>query len=217
MATTVADLAPSTYTPGELAYLLAGRDNPEAVRARSILGLAELGEGDDRILPAVQSLASKGQVDTNGEDVQLSLSAQTIGFVLGTATDWTRVVVNADGNIDVLIVVSAPEVLGGLVLRADRLGNYLAVATKPGVHPSQISGSVVAGYLANSKAITVSIHRDTSSSKRALAADRTEAGAWTLTKRVGLGGDDIASPSTAETDEAAFLADLETLLADEQA
>jgi hypothetical protein len=143
MNATDAPIQVSSYTPTELSYLLAGRDNVEARRARSVLGLAEMQEGDPELLLAVQSLASRGLVSVTEHVVEISGPAKVLGYVLGTATDWTRLIVQADARVDAVVVITSPEVPGSLALRATSLGNYEAVATQPGVHPSQITAAMV--------------------------------------------------------------------------
>ncbi|MET0990200.1 MAG: hypothetical protein ABWY54_06105 [Glaciihabitans sp.] len=203
----------STYTPAELSYLLAGRDNAEAVRARSILGLEEFTEGDPRILPAVQSLSSKGLVTAIDDDVAISETAQALGYLIGNANDWTRIALLADGRVEALVVLSAPGVDGGLILRADRMGNYEAVATLPGVHPTQVTGSIISGYLSQWAEVTVSLHRDLDERATALVMEHVASGDFVITKRTGLAGPDVTDDPVVVT-EAEYLADLEAILAD---
>jgi len=215
--TTTEEIAASSYTPAELSYLLAGRQTPEAARARQVLGLAEIFEGDPSILPSVQSLRARGLVTIGGEDddtVELAQSTQAMGYVLGTANDWTRLAVATPDRVEALVVASAPGVPSALVLRADRVGNYQAVATKPETHPSQIVGMVVSGYLAQVDQVTVSIHRDKGDDARVLVAEASvSADQFTVTRRSGLtGADDVADGETVVVDKATYLSNLETLL-----
>lgn len=216
---TTDDLATSTYTPTELSYLLAGRQNPEAARARSVLGLAEVFEGDPSILASVQSLQARGLVTIGGEDnetVELAESTQLLGYVLGAGDDWTRLLVALDDRVEVLVVVSVPEFPTTLVLRADRIGNFTAVAVNPGTHPSQVVGMVVSGYLAQVPKATFSIFRDKGDQSRVLVAEALiSEDQFTVVRRSGLAGEsDVAGGQTAVVDKAAYLANLELLLAD---
>ncbi len=211
-------IAQSTYTPAELSWLLAGRDNPEAERARQILGLTVVAEGDELIRTAVQSLRARNlvSVDENG-DVDIEQATKVIGFVLGTGTDWTRLGIEDNGRVEVLVIVSSPEVESALILRLDEFGNYLAAATNPGVHASQITGTMVAGYLTQGPKVAVSVRRDTSARSSALVVQAdTSTDAFTVVVRSGIEGTaDIVEPATDVVDRATFLAQLETQLADE--
>jgi len=205
----------SSYTPTELSYLLAGRDNVEARRARSVLGLAEMHEGDPELLLAVQSLASRGLVRVEENVVEISNPAKMLGYVLGTGTDWTRLIVQADARVDAVVVIVSPEVPGALILRATSLGNYEAVATQPGVHPSQITGSMVSGYLANFDEVLVSVHRDTPDLSGVLVMEHTRGSDdWSVTLRTAVPGtDDVVDGTTEVVDETTFYSNLEHLLA----
>lgn len=209
------DLIGSTYTTEELSYLLAGRTNPEAVRARSILGLEEFHEGDDRLLPAVQSLASRRLATADGEDIVLSPQAKVLGYIVGNSTDWTRIVVKADDRVEALIVAVAPEANGTLVLRTTALRNYETVATKPGVHPSQITGMLVTGIAINSQELNLGVHRDKAEAYGKLVVQRHQGSAeWTITARAGIEGfDDLAEGESLVTDESGYLRTLEALIA----
>lgn len=215
MTATDAPTQVSSYTPTELSYLLAGRDNVEARRARSVLGLAEMHEGDPELLLAVQSLASRGLVRVEENTVEISNPAKVLGYVLGTATDWTRLIVQADARVDAVVVIVSPEVPGALILRATSLGNYEAVATQPGVHPSQITGSMVSGYLANFDEVLVSVHRDTPDLSGVLVMEHTRGSDdWSVTLRTAVPGtDDVVDGTTEVVDETTFYSNLEHLLA----
>lgn len=208
-------IAASTYTPKELSYLLAGRDNIEAVRAREVLGLEVVTEGSPVILDAVQSLRTRGLVTVDDEgDVDLEQSTKVLGFVLGTATDWTRLGVEAAGRVEVLVVLKSPEVGNALILRLDQFGNYQAVATSPGVHGSEIVGTMVTGYLSQGGRVSVSVRRDTADFHSVLVVDAdTDAGSFTLTNSEGITGvPTVTPPETSVVDKAAYLAALETQL-----
>lgn len=210
-------VAASNYTPAELSYLLAGRDNAEANRAREILGLDELHEGDASLLTAVQSLRARGLVTATPEgDVDLEQSTKVVGFVLGTGTDWTRLAVDANGTVSALVVVKSPEVENALILRLDEFGNYQAAATLAGVHPSQITGTMVSGYLGQGGLVTVSVRRDTPESQSVLVARAdTATDEFTITNRSAIpGSDDVTDGQTVVVDRATYLANLESQLAD---
>jgi hypothetical protein len=213
MNATDAPIQVSSYTPTELSYLLAGRDNVEARRARSVLGLAEMQEGDPELLVAVQSLASRGLVSVVENKVEISGPAKVLGYVLGTATDWTRLIVQADARVDAVVVITSPEVPGSLALRATSIGNYEAVATQPGVHPSQITG--VTGYLDNFDDVLVSVHRDTSELSGVLIMEHTRGSDdWSITLRTSVpGAEDVPDGTTETVDEKTFYSNLEHLLA----
>ena len=215
MNATDAPIQTSSYTPTELSYLLAGRDNVEARRARSVLGLAEMNEGDPELLLAVQSLASRGLVRVKGNAVEISTPAKVLGFVLGTGTDWTRLIVQVDGGVEAIVVISSPDAPGALALRATSLGNYEAVATQPGVHPSQITGSIVSGYIANFDQVLISVHRDTTTLSAALVVEHTRGSDdWSVTLRTAVPEtDDVADGTTEVVDEKTFYSNLEHLLA----
>jgi hypothetical protein len=215
MNATDAPIQVSSYTPTELSYLLAGRDNVEARRARSVLGLAEMQEGDPKLLVAVQSLASRGLVSVVENKVEISGPAKVLGYVLGTATDWTRLIVQADARVDAVVVITSPEVPGSLALRATSIGNYEAVATQPGVHPSQITGAMVTGYLDNFDDVLVSVHRDTSELSGVLIMEHTRGSDdWSITLRTSVpGAEDVPDGTTETVDEKTFYSNLEHLLA----
>jgi hypothetical protein len=215
MTETDAPIQVSSYTPTELSYLLAGRDNVEARRARSVLGLSEMHEGDPELLLAVQSLASRGLVRVEENIVEIANPAKVLGFVLGTGTDWTRLIVQADGRVDAVVVIASPDVPGALALRATSLGNYEAVATQPGVHPSQITGAMVTGYLDNFDQVLVSVHRDTTELSGVLIMEHTRGSEdWSITLRTSVpGAEDVADGTTEIVDEKTFYSNLEHLLA----
>lgn len=208
-------IAASTYTPKELSYLLAGRENVEALRAREIFGLELVTEGSPVLLEAVQSLRTRGlvTVDDNG-DVDLEQSTKVLGFVLGTATDWIRLAVEAAGRVEALVVLKSPEVGNALIMRLDQFGNYQAVATKPGVHGSEIVGTMITGYLAQGGKVSVSVRRDTANHHSVLVVDaNTDSGEFVLTNSEGISGAPVVTPpETVSVDKAAYNAALESQL-----
>jgi hypothetical protein len=213
MATPQTAAPTSAYTPVELAYLLAGRTGAGPELARRHLRLRELKEGDPEVPAAVQSMSARGLVSVKGDDVQIENAAKVVGFVLGTADDWTRIIAATDSQTDVIFVVSSPDVPSALVVRVTPLGTFDIVATRPGVHRSQVAGQLSTVYLQNFDEVGLSVDRSGGGRDSEIRVERIRSeGVWRLHRRRGLATPDVLDEPV-ETDEKQFLADLEQLLA----
>ncbi|MET0989047.1 MAG: hypothetical protein ABWY54_00220, partial [Glaciihabitans sp.] len=120
-----------------------------------------------------------------------------------------------NGQVEALVVVKSPEVENSLILRLDEFGNYQAAATLAGVHASQITGTMVSGYLSQGPKVTVSVRRDTADSSSVLVVHADVAtDEFTITTRAGVtGAEDVTPPETVVTDRATYLSNLEAQLA----
>ncbi len=109
MTTTTA--APQRFSIWELAYLLAGREEATARRARELVGIPEASSPEDAAFSAGQSsLALRGMLADEDGALTPVASARIVGYGFGAAERWVALTAIVDGEPDSVFLLEAPSV-----------------------------------------------------------------------------------------------------------
>ncbi len=207
----------ASYTPTELSYLLAGRDDDRAAFARLALGLAELHEGDVAVAEGAQALVSRGRATIDDGEVVVGDEAKFIGYTLGTATDWLRISIQTEKDDEGIISTALAFIgstRGGPAIAAQvlPLGNIEIGIVEPSATIAEGARRVVAGYLGAYGTIAVALQRDAGSERGALGFARSAADGVRILHRSSVPGwADIAHPEIEPADVDAALAQFDAL------
>jgi hypothetical protein len=209
----------STYSPGELSYLLAGRTTAPADFARKSLGLEQLDEDDVGVLTGAQNLVANGKAAVEAGLVQIGEEAKVVGYLLGTATDWIKVSIqteHADEGVTSIAMAFASSEPDGpaLVMRILPLSNIEIAVLGPEASTAVAAEALVRGYLERYEIVTVAVQREAGDFAGEVGAARTADTPLRVIRRIRVEGlDDVRHPQWEEASNADFLTQLATLLA----
>lgn len=210
-------MQPFIYSPSELSYLLAGRDESPAEFARETLGLTRLAEGDAGVLTGAQSLVASGRAAVVGDTIEIGDEARLIGFLLGTSPRWVRVSIQTDapdeGVSSVAMAFAGSERESpSLAIRVLPLGNLEIAILDPAASVVSAAEALVRGYLGRYEIVTVAVQHRTESFSGELGASRPVDEDLRIVYRQRVPGHDrLAHPEVEAVTEEEFFTQLEAL------
>lgn len=196
--------APPRFALHELAYLLAGRDDPRATRSREILGIPTIeSPTDQQYRDGLSSLVARGFIEQDQDSILPRNAAGLIGFTLGTAAEWVSILARTTAGTDLVVFVQGER--SSVMARIAPALTMDFVPVKPDVPIEAPVSEAVDNLLAEFPDLAIMIRAASESDDSAVFAQRID-GQWTIGfNPVFPGDEDWPAPDlvVSESDETA--------------
>ncbi len=184
------ELKPPRFALFELAYLLAGRDDPNVRRTRELMGIPTVMTGAELEYQAgLSGLITRGLIEADGEGVLPRNEAGLLALILGTATQWVSIAVRTPDLVDLSLLVGSER--GACLVRRAPGPTFDVVFIKPGEQVPDVSARIVENLLDADPPKAVMVRSADVDQDRALLLIRSNDGTLQL-------GDDPVFPGDAD-------------------
>lgn len=182
------ELKPPRFALFELAYLLAGRDDPNVQRTRELMGIPEVMTGAEVEYQAgLSGLITRGLIDADAEGLLPRNEAGLLALILGTATQWVSIAVRTVDLVDLSLLVGSER--GLCLVRRAPGPTFDVVFIKPGEQLPDVSARLVTNLLDADPAKAVMVRSADVEEDHALLLIRTVDGDWQLGENPAFPGD----------------------------
>lgn len=202
------------FTPTELSWILAGRDTKSAQYTREIFNLADLKEGDPKVLDAVQSLIARGMAEVEGDEVKPSDAIALLGFTLSNADYWAQLTLKVeDDDPEILFTVGNEGLRSVFFIRMAALGVVEVSVSNPDTHPSIAFGTLLETYAEAEPDVTIGLSRGFKEPQSRLFMAQRVGDEWQMLRREGItASKDVAKGESLAVDLPEIYANAQELL-----